>query len=119
VLAAKEIIISNIALHLRVIKVAISIPSTVAFSFQIEKITLPGAEKGRNNHKNPINAFTTMSLFMILLGGNFAPYKKRRPTSKPAMAADILWRYAMAKARKNTHITLALGSARCKKELPW
>jgi len=111
VVATKEIIMSNMALHFTVIKRASFIPSKVTFHLRIENIGLPGTEKGKNNHKKATKVLTTNSLLMTLPGRSLAKRIERPDAKKAIKAGMVVCRSAMAKARKNAHNTLALGSA--------
>jgi len=93
-------------------------PSILACHLHIEKRTLPGTEKGKNNHKNAIKALTTNSLLTTCIGGNFVTYKKMQAIKKAAAAANTLFKTAMVQTINSVEITLALGSALCKKEFP-
>lgn len=111
VVAIKEIIMSKMALHFSVIKRASFIPSKVTLHLKIENIGLPGTEKGKNNHRKAIKVFTTNSLLMTLPTGSLAKRRERPDPSNAIRAAIVVCKSAMAKARKNAHKTLALGSA--------
>src|SRR6056297_444921 len=111
VVLIRDIMDKSMALPLRVIIPASSMPARLISSFQMVKRVSPGVEKGRKSHKKAMKPLTRTSLFKTLNFGNLAMNKKIRLTIKAVAEARRESRVAVIRIKIRAVMSFALGSA--------
>ncbi len=119
VVLIREIMAKSMALPLRVITPASSMPARLTSRCQMVRMVSPGVEKGRKSHKKAMKPLTRTSLFRTFSFGSLAKSKETRLIAKAMPEAEREFRPEVIRIKIRAVMSFALGSALWISELPW